>query len=103
MRDDLFLAHSANGLHWEGFPEPLLRHWDHDWSFGALYRGTFLYDSEHDQLSLWFSAKSGYGVWRLLSARFQYTALTARLTRGSAHFDRLASPGRPRQIWTDAP
>jgi hypothetical protein len=103
--DDLFLAHSTNGVHWEGFAEPLLRHGDREWSFGALYRGTFLYDEERDELSVWFSAKGGTGAWRMLFAKFQYSALWARLARGSARYDRRPSGerNRLREIWTDAP
>jgi hypothetical protein len=101
--DDLFLAHSKDGLHWQGFPNPILRHGDREWSFGAAYRGTFLYDPSHDELSVWFSAKSGSGVWRMLLAHYHYSALVTSLARSTPSYQRIGRGARQREIWTDAP
>jgi predicted GH43/DUF377 family glycosyl hydrolase len=106
--DDLFLAHSKNGVHWETFAQPLMRHQEHWWSAGALYRGTFLYDSQSDQLAVWFSARDADYVWRMLFVRMDYTALAARLARPGAALatgvdSASRSTGRPRERWTTAP
>ena len=100
--DDLFLAHSKNGVHWEGFAQPLLRHEDRDWTRKALYRGSFLYDSDHDELAVWFSARSEAGIWRMGYGQFRYQSLLAQLSRAPANFARIADlPDR--EVWTEAP
>ena len=104
--DDLFLSHSRNGVHWETFPQPLMRHEDHWWSSGALYRGAFLYDPKTDQLAIWFSARADY-TWRMLFVQMNYTALAAQLARTPAPLAAAPAPAQPtaslREIWATAP
>jgi hypothetical protein len=102
--DDLFLAHSKNGLHWETFPQPLMRHEDHWWSSGALYRGSFIYEAQNDQLAIWFSARAEY-TWRMLFVRMNYTALAAKLSRRSPSLATVpdSAPRALREVWTTAP
>jgi hypothetical protein len=99
--DDLFLAHSKDGVHWETYPQSLLRHEDREWTSGALYRGTFLYDAQRDQLALWFSARDDQNEWHLGFVRMDYAPLLARLSSLSAARNSIGKAPRP--IWTDAP
>jgi hypothetical protein len=103
--DDLFLAHSKNGVHWETFPQPLMRHKDHAWSDGALYRGTFLYDSKSDQLAVWFSARDADYAWHMMFVKMNYTALAAHLSEHPASRSTTADSAAlvPRERWTTAP
>jgi hypothetical protein len=99
--DDLFLAHSKDGIHWMGFPRPLLYHGDRAWTRSALYRGSFLYDPETDRLSMWFSARSEAGIWRIGFARFVYHDLMTQLSLAPAFSRGLDVPRR--EVWFDAP
>ncbi len=89
--DDLFLAHSADGVHWTVYPEPLIRHEDRDWTAAAVYRSSFLYDAQSDQLSLWISARGSDGAWRMGYARVRYESLVAALENGQRISPRPAS------------
>jgi hypothetical protein len=71
--DDLFFARSADGIHWETFPQPVLRHEDRAWTGAAVYRSTFVYLPETDELRIWLSARSVEGAWSLGLARFRYS------------------------------
>jgi hypothetical protein len=82
--DDLFFARSTDGVHWETFAEPILRHEDRAWTAAAIYRSTFLYDSTTDQLRVWLSARGADNKWRLGFAHFRYDRLLADLTNAGA-------------------
>jgi hypothetical protein len=99
--DDLFLAHSKDGVRWVGFPEPILRHEDRPWIRLALYRGSFLYNAETDALSIWFSARSEAGIWGLGFAAFRYRPLEGMISE-PPRFSRLPATLR-REAWRDAP
>jgi hypothetical protein len=89
--DDLFFARSTDGVHWQTFAEPLLRHEDRSWSSAAVYRSTFLYYPESDELRLWVSARSVEGTWSLGMARFRYARTLEELQHQSLYGPRLAS------------
>lgn len=99
--DDLFFAHSKNGVQWEVFPQPLMRHGKHAWSAGALYRGSFLYSAKDDELAIWFSARDDQSTWRLGFVRMKYAALAARLSHAPASTN--VRSDTTRAIWTTAP
>jgi hypothetical protein len=80
--DDLFLAKSLDGTHWTVYQEPVIRHEDRPWTAAAVYRSSFLYDAESDELSLWISARGSDGAWRLGYARVRYESLQAALENG---------------------
>jgi predicted GH43/DUF377 family glycosyl hydrolase len=104
--DDLFLSHSRNGVHWETSRRPLMKHQDHWWSQGALYRGTFLYDDKSDQLAVWFSARGNDDEWRMLFMRMNYTSLANRLAQApslATAVDSAAAKQPRREVWTTAP
>jgi hypothetical protein len=81
--DDLFFARSADGVHWQTFAQPLLRHEDRDWTGAAVYRSSFLYLPENDELKVWVSARSTEGKWTLGLARFRYSRQLQELESGS--------------------
>jgi hypothetical protein len=103
--DDLFLAHSRNGVHWETFRSPLMKHQDHWWSKGALYRGTFLYDETSDQLAVWFSARAEDDVWRMLFMRMNYSSLSVKLSQAPPSLSTSpdSNAAKRREVWTTAP
>jgi predicted GH43/DUF377 family glycosyl hydrolase len=80
--DDLFFARSADGTHWTSYAEPVIRHEDREWTATAVYRSSFLYDAESDQLSLWLSARGSDGAWRMGYARAHYSSLLSMLEAG---------------------
>jgi hypothetical protein len=92
--DDLFFARSADGVHWESFPEPLLRHEDRAWTAAAIYRSTFLYDSTQDQLRVWFSARGADQKWRMGFARFRYSRLLSEIGTDTERAPRNAALAR---------
>jgi hypothetical protein len=73
--DDLFFARSEDGVRWTVYSQPVLRHQDREWTATAVYRSTFLYDAETDQLALWISAQGADGAWRIGYARAWYASL----------------------------
>ena len=77
--DDLFFARSGDGIHWTSYTTPVLRHQDREWTAAAVYRTSFLYDANSDQLSLWISARAGDGAWRMGYARARYASLLTAL------------------------
>lgn len=78
--DDLFFARSRDGVRWESFPEPMLRHQDRAWTATAVYRSSFLYDAASDELQVWLSARGDDRKWRLGRARFRYSRLITELS-----------------------
>ncbi len=65
--DDLFIATSADGMHWTSYPVPVLNHLDKRFKFTSMYRASFMYDANTDQLRTIVSALAGsdwgqYGV-----------------------------------------
>lgn len=82
--DDLFFARSPDGVHWTTYAEPILRHEDRAWSSAAVYRSTFVYLPENDELRLWVSARSATGNWTLGMARFRYARIIEELASRSA-------------------
>jgi hypothetical protein len=89
--DDLFYARSTDGVHWETFPEPLLRHEAHAWSALSVYRSSFLYDPVTDELRVWASAQGNDRKWRLALARFRYGQLLGELSTPTPQGPSLAA------------
>ena len=50
MDDDLFMATSADGVHWQSFQAPVINHLDKRFKFTSMYRASFQYDAGTDQL-----------------------------------------------------
>lgn len=80
--DDLFFARSKDGVHWTSYADPVIRHEERNWTAAAVYRSTFLYDSETDELRMWISARGQDGAWRIGYARARYESLLQRLENG---------------------
>ncbi len=102
--DDLFFARSVDGVHWESFPEPLLRHEDRAWTAAAVYRSTFLYDPVSDELRVWLSARGVDAKWHLGLARFRYARVLETLEDAAARRARVAvGPIIRVASWSEAP
>jgi hypothetical protein len=82
--DDLFFARSADGVHWTTYPAPILRHEDRAWTAAAIYRSSFLYDADSDELRVWLSARGADAKWRLGFAHFRYSRLLQQLSTSTA-------------------
>ena len=80
--DDLFFARSTDGVHWTAYPDPILRHEERNWTSAAVYRSSFLYDANSDELRMWISARGSDGAWRMGYARARYTSLLVTLEAG---------------------
>jgi hypothetical protein len=89
--DDLFYARSADGVHWTTYAEPILHHEERNWTAAAVYRSTFLYDAESDELSMWISARGDDGAWRIGYARARYASLLETLENGLKVSPRLTT------------
>ena len=50
MNDDLFMATSADGVHWQSFQAPVINHLDKRFKFTSMYRASFQYHANTDQL-----------------------------------------------------
>jgi hypothetical protein len=82
--DDLFFARSTDGVHWKTYADPVLRHEDRAWTAAAIYRSSFLYDADADELRIWLSARGADAKWRLGFAHFRYSRLLAELSTSTA-------------------
>jgi hypothetical protein len=78
--DDLFFARSTDGVHWKTYADPILRHEDRAWTAAAIYRSSFLYDADSDELRVWLSARGADAKWRLGFAHFRYSRLLSELS-----------------------
>jgi hypothetical protein len=76
--DDLYIATSADGLHWTTFATPVLNHLDKRFKFTSLYRASFLYDASTDQLRTIVSGleQSNWGQYGVVHS---YKALVSAL------------------------
>jgi len=78
MNDDLFLATSADGVHWQSFLAPVIDRLDNRFRFTSMYRASFQYDAESDELRTIVSALAA-GNWGEYGVVFGYTALARAL------------------------
>jgi hypothetical protein len=76
--DDLYIATSADGLHWKSFRAPMLNHLDKRFPFTSLYRSSFIYDAATDQLRTIASALTGAN-WGEYGVAHNFTALIGAL------------------------
>ena len=82
MADDLYLATSADGVHWKTFPAPILNHLDRRFKFTSLYRASFLYDAATDHLRTIVSGLES-SAWGQYGMIHNYTALVNALNSSS--------------------
>lgn len=63
----LFLATSADGVHWRTYPSPVLARGAAPELRDVVYRSTFAYDPDSDEITFWYSGAKytlGEYVWR---------------------------------------
>jgi len=84
----VYFARSADGTSWNVSPTPLLDVNEFEPVRDLVYRSTFHYHPGSDVVSVWFSGgrvDEGTGLkCAVVSARYAYTDLLARVSRGSA-------------------
>ena len=78
MNDDLFMATSADGVHWQSFLAPVIDHLDNRFRFTSMYRASFQYDADRDELRTIVSALAA-GDWGEYGVVYGYTALVRAL------------------------
>ncbi len=78
LDNDLYIATSADGLHWKTFPAPMLNHLDNRFTFTSLYRASFQYDATTDQFRTIVSAFTSPN-WGQYAVVHNFTALTKAL------------------------
>jgi len=76
--DDLFIATSADGVHWQTYPTPVLNHLDKRFNFTSLYRASFQYDAASDHLRTIVSALESSN-WGQYGVVHKYGALVNAL------------------------
>ena len=81
--DDLYIANSVDGIHWTTYPAPVLNHLDKRFKFTSLYRASFHYDANNDQLRTIVSGleKSNWGQYGVVHS---YKALVNALKSSAA-------------------
>jgi hypothetical protein len=109
--DNLFLATSADGLHWNTFAAPMLDQMDRRFNFTTLYRASFSYNATTDNLR---TIASGLEMnWGQYGVVHNFTALMAALNASntataaqltpSFKLVHQHDPGRKRVIIEDEP
>ncbi|MGH7653414.1 MAG: hypothetical protein ACREN6_02010 [Gemmatimonadaceae bacterium] len=76
--NDLFVATSADGLHWTSYPVPIINKLDRRFNFTTLYRASFAYYPKTDNMRVITSALEG--TWGQYGVVYNYTALMTALT-----------------------
>jgi hypothetical protein len=71
--NDLFIATSADGLHWQTFPVPLLNKLDRRFNFTTLYRASFTYNPNTDNLRAIVSGLEN--TWGQYGVTYNFSAL----------------------------
>ena len=110
--DDLFMAMSADGIHWHPFQAPVLNHLDRRFNFTTLYRASFQYDAGTDQLRTIVSAleHSGWGQYGVVhqfgalvnALNASYSVAASQLVP-SPLLVRRPAPGAKKVIMEDRP
>ena len=75
--NDLFVATSADGLHWTSYPVPIINKLDRRFNFVTLYRASFSYNPRTDNLRTITSGLED--VWGQYGVTYNYTALMTAL------------------------
>jgi hypothetical protein len=75
--NDLFIATSVDGLHWQAFPVPIINKLDRRFNFVSLYRASFNYYPATDRLRTITSALED--DWGQYGVVYNFTALMAAL------------------------
>lgn len=75
--NDLFVATSADGLHWTSFPVPIINKLDRRFNFTTLYRASFAYYPKTDHLRTITSALED--TWGQYGVTYDFTALMTAL------------------------
>jgi hypothetical protein len=75
--NDLFIATSVDGLHWQTFPVPMLNKLDRRFNFVTLYRASFNYNPNTDNLRTIVSGLEGN--WGQYGVTHNFTALMAAM------------------------
>jgi hypothetical protein len=78
--DDLFLATSTDGVNFQSYPHPVMWRKNPWREYRAVYRSSFVYDSDKRQLRIWASALTLGWHWRLLYLTVSWDGLIKRLT-----------------------
>jgi hypothetical protein len=100
--NDLFVATSADGLHWQTFPVPLLNKLDRRFNFATLYRASFTYNPTTDNLRAivsgleddWGQYGVTYNFTSLMTAMNTATTVAASQLLPSFNLVRRADPRR---------
>jgi len=71
--NDLFVATSADGLHWQSFPVPIINKLDRRFNFVSLYRSSFSYNPNTDLLRTIASGLED--DWGEYGVTYNFTAL----------------------------
>jgi hypothetical protein len=108
--DDLFLATSADGIHWHSFQAPMLDHLDARFTFVSLYRASFIYNASTDRLRTIVSGLERNSGWGQYGVIHNFSALMTALNSSyTATASQLVAPRSlvrkaivgPRQVVTE--
>ncbi len=80
--NDLFVATSADGLHWQTFPVPMLNKLDRRFNFATLYRASFTYNATTDNLRTIVSGLEN--DWGQYGVTHNFTALMTALNSANS-------------------
>ncbi|MFI5232042.1 MAG: hypothetical protein ACHQSE_05960 [Gemmatimonadales bacterium] len=90
--NDLFVATSADGLHWTSYPVPIINKLDRRFNFTTLYRASFAYNPKTDHLRTITSALED--TWGQYGVTYNFTALMTALQTSTTVAARQLVPSR---------
>jgi hypothetical protein len=90
--NDLFIATSADGLHWQSYPVPIINKLDRRFNFVTLYRSSFNYNPVTDRLKTIASGLED--DWGQYSVVYNFTALMTALNSSTTATAQQLRPSR---------
>ena len=88
---DLFFAVSGDGATWQVYGRPLWRRAEAPLYAQAVYRSTFHYDANRDEVTVWMSGQ-GPGGWRVAAVRWARAAMMLRIGAAPSAFTGTRPP-----------
>lgn len=82
MHQELFFARSPDGITWQSFAIPFLRHGELPWTSETMYRAAMLYDADHQTIQFYTSSMSAPKTWHIGLVEYRLSTFLTALAYG---------------------
>jgi hypothetical protein len=93
---ELFFARSSDGVNWQTYAIPFVRHGDLPWTSGSMYRASVLFDAASGTIRFFTSSRSRGEEWRIGTMSYNLATFLTVLGYGQpASFMATGPAGSP--------